>query len=119
MSYVDGYLLPVPADKLDEYKKIASRAWEICKELGALAYKECVIDDDNIEGMLSFSHVIDAKPGEKAIFAFVVFESRAKRDEVNAKVHNDPRLQSEFKMEDMPFDCKRMAFGGFIPLVDL
>ena len=117
MSYVDGYVLPIPQDKVEEYRKIAQQAGEMWKEHGALAYKECVGEDLRIEGMKSFLDLAGAAPVETVVFAYIVFSSREHRDEVNAKVMADPRLKCN--MENMPFDHTRMAYGGFKAIVDL
>lgn len=116
MSYVDGYVLPVVEARLGEYRTIATRAGEVWMKHGAVAYKECVIDDDRIAEMASFTDISGAKPGEKVVFAFVVFHSREHRDEVNAKVMKE--LCEQEYPTDMPFDMKRMAYGGFRALVD-
>lgn len=116
MSYVDGYVLPIPKDRVEDYRKIASKAGEVWKDHGALAYKECVGDDMQIGDMLSFLKTAGAKENETVVFAFVVFESREHRDAVNAKVMADERLKGD--MDKMPFDHKRMAYGGFTSIVD-
>ena len=118
MTYVDGYVLPVPKNKLDVYRKIATKAGKIWKEHGALEYKECVADDVNTGFGVPFPKNMKLKNGETVIFAFVVFKSRAHRDKVNAKVMNDPRLTAGMEAADMPFDCKRMVYGGFKTIVD-
>lgn len=113
--YVDGFLLPLAADKLDAYKKMATKAGEIWMEHGALAYWETVSDDMNQEGgTLSFYQTVDAKDNELVVFAWVVYPSREARDEIMAKVFADPRLQEN---DDMPFEMNRMAYAGFKPLV--
>jgi uncharacterized protein YbaA (DUF1428 family) len=119
MSYVDGYVLPVPAKNIDAYKKMASKAGKVWLEHGALSYKECVADDMHPEFGVPFSKNMKLKEGETVVFAFVVFKSRAHRDRVNAKVMKDPRLCEGVDMNNMPFDCKRMVYGGFKTLVDL
>ena len=110
--YVDGYVLPVPKDKVADYRRIASKAGKIWREHGALEYRECVGDDLEIKELLPFPRMAKAKANETVIFAWIVFKSRAHRDRVNAKVMKDPRLASMGK-DDVPFDCKRMAYGGF------
>ena len=117
MSYVDGYVLPVPKDKIQAYRRLAKQAGTIWREHGALEYRECVGDDLEIDGMLSFPQGIQAKPDETVIFAWIVFRSKAHRDRVNAKVMQDPRL-ANMNPENMPFDHKRMLYGGFKLLVD-
>ena len=117
MSYVDGYVLPVPKDKIQAYRRLAKQAGTNWREHGALEYRECVGDDLEIDGMLSFPQGIQAKPDETVIFAWIVFRSKAHRDRVNAKVMQDPRL-ANMNPEIMPFDHKRMLYGGFKLLVD-
>ena len=119
MTYVDGYVLPVPAKKLDVYKKMAQKAGKIWKEYGALSYKECVAEDTRAEFGVPFAKNMKVKAGETVIFAFVVFKSRAHRDKVNAKVMKDPRLMEGMDMKDLPFDSKRMVYGGFKSIVEL
>ena len=119
MSYIDGYILPIPENNLEAYREIAQKAGEIWMEHGALAYKECAGEDLYPEWASgSFPKSAGAESGETVIFAFIIFKSREHRDEVNAKVHQDPRLQCG-DMDNMPFDCKRMIYGGFTTLVDL
>lgn len=117
MAYVDGYVLAVPKNKVDEYKEFATRAGKVWKEFGALAYYECVADDVPQGELTSFPRAVQAKDDETVIFSFIVYNSRQERDVVNAKVMNDPRLKNQ--MKDMPFDMKRMIFGGFEPIVQL
>lgn len=119
MTYVDAFLLPISEKKIGQYKTIASKAGAIWMEHGALSYKECIIDDAAPEGVLPFSKGADTKDDEIPAVAFITYRSRAHRDEVNAKVMADPRLSEICKPEEMPFDCKRMYFGGFETLVDL
>lgn len=119
MSYVDGFVLPAPIDRLDDYRKMAQSAGEIWMEHGALAYKECVGEDLNSEfANGSFPKIAGAQEGETVVLAFIIYKDRAHRDEVNAKVHQDPRMQCG-DMKDLPFDCNRMNYGGFTTLVDL
>lgn len=115
MTYVDGFLLP--KDKIEDYRKIAEMAAKVWLEHGAVAYKECVGEDVEIPGMVAFPQVIEAKAHETVVFAFIVFNSREHRDEVNAKVMADSRLK-DMSPESMPFDCKRMAYGGFRTIVE-
>ena len=114
MTYVDGYVLPVPKNKLEVYRKIATKAGKIWKEHGALEYKECAGDDMKTGFGVPFPKTMKLKTGETVIFAFVVFKSRAHRDKVNAKVMKDPRLTAGMEEADMPFDCKRMVYGGLV-----
>lgn len=112
--YVDGFLLPLPEDRLDEYKKLAQLAGEVWMSHGALAYWETVQDDPTGEDMRSFRLCADAKDNEVVIFAWVVYASREDRDRILAAVMVDPRLSCN---KDFPFDMKRMAHAGFKPLV--
>lgn len=130
MTYVDGFILQVTKDKLDQYKTMAEKAGAIWIEHGALSYKECVMNDVEPEmpelpegmpdfKMVTFADMAGAKDGETVLFSFIIFKSREHRDEVNAKVMNDPRMQDICKPDDMPFDPSRMAYGGFKAVVDL
>lgn len=114
--YVDGFVLPCPKKNLAAYRRLARMAGKIWREHGALDYKECVGDDLTHKGVVGFPKLAGAKAGETVIFAFIVYKSRAHRDRVNKKVMKDPRVQST--PNPMPFDVKRMAFGGFKVLVD-
>jgi uncharacterized protein YbaA (DUF1428 family) len=117
MAYVDGYVLPVPKKNLKAYAKMAKKAGKIWKEYGALDYKECAGEDLNVSWGPGFPRTMRIKKGETVVFSFIVFKSRADRDRVNAKVMNDKRLVGMDK--NMPFDAKRMVYGGFKPIVDL
>lgn len=117
MSYVDGFVLAVPKANLDAYKKMAANAGAVWKEHGALAYVECVGDDVPYGELTSFPRAVQAKDDEIVIFAWVVYESRQSRDAVMAKVMADERLKMDWSA--MPFDGKRMIFGGFQPFVEL
>lgn len=118
--YIDGFVLPVPQENLKFYRAMAQKAGKIWREHGALQYVEAVGDDlDNRFGV-SFTKTIKLKPGETVWFSFIVFKSRAQRDQVNKKVIADPRLQKMMrKGEPMPFDMKRMAYGGFKAIVSM
>ncbi|MCR5877268.1 DUF1428 domain-containing protein [Phenylobacterium sp. J367] len=111
MPYVDGFVLAMPKDKLEEYRKIATKAGEIWMEYGALSYVECVGDDTPYGELTSFPRAVMAKDDEVVFFSWITYESREQRDEINAKVMADPRLSSD--AECMPFDGKRMIYGGF------
>jgi uncharacterized protein YbaA (DUF1428 family) len=117
MSYVDGFVLAVPKEKMDAYKEVAGKAGPIWMEHGALSYVECFADDVPYGELTSFPRAVQAKEDEIVVFAWIVYESREARDAVNAKVMADPRLQ--MNMADMPFDGKRMIFGGFKPFMEL
>ena len=119
MSYVDGFLLPVPKKNLKAYAKMASLAGKIWMEHGALEYKECTGEDLDVKFGVSFSKTVKLKRGETAVFSWIKYKSRAHRDKVNAKVMKDPRLGSMMEGKEMPFDIKRMSYGGFEILVDL
>lgn len=118
MSYVDGFLLPIPTDRLPEYIKIAKQASKVWLEHGALQYMECQGDDLEIPQMLSFNKVSKTKPGETVVFAFIVYKNRKHRDQVNKKVMADPRLMEMCNPNNMPFEVKRMAMGGFKAIVE-
>lgn len=119
MSYVDGFVLAVPEGRIEEYKTMAKKAGAVWKEHGALEYKECVQEDMTDYGHCStFPKMYNPKPGELIIFAFIVYQSREHRDEVNAKVMNDPRLKDMCDENNMPFDPMRMAYGGFKAIVE-
>lgn len=118
MNYVDGYVLPVPKKNLQTYRRIAQKAGRIWREHGALEYRECVGEDLNNKWGIPFPKNAKAKPGETVVFSWIVFKSRAHRDKVNAKVMKDPRLSAAMDAASMPFDCKRMAYGGFKVIVE-
>jgi uncharacterized protein YbaA (DUF1428 family) len=117
MSYVDGFVVPVPKDKIDAYKALARRAGEVWKEHGALAFVECLGDDVPYGELTSFPRAVQVKEDETVVFSFIVYPSRAARDKINAKVMADERLKAD--MANMPFDGKRMIFGGFEAIVEL
>ena len=117
MRYVDGYVLPVPKKNLPAYRRMAQKAGKIWREHGALDYKECVGDDLKVKWGVRFSRAVKVKRGETVVFSWIVFKSRADRDRINAKVMKDPRL-ANMDPKSMPFDVKRMVFGGFKVLVD-
>lgn len=119
MPYVDGFVLLVPNDKLDAYREMAETAGKVWMEHGALEYRECVGDDFNAEFGKSFTELAQPHEGETVIFSWIVYESREKRDEINAKVMQDPRIKDSCDPDNMPFDCKRMTYGGFKTLVDM
>jgi uncharacterized protein YbaA (DUF1428 family) len=118
MRYVDGFVLPVPKKKLAAYRRMAQKAGKVWREHGALDYKECAGDDLKVKGLVSFPRMAKLKPGETVVFAYIVYKSRAHRNQVNAKVIKDPRLAKMMDPKSMPFDVKRMAYGGFKVLVD-
>ena len=118
MSYADGFLIPVPKKKLAAYRRIAQKAGKIWRQHGALDYKECVGDDLKNKWGVAFPRAAKVKSGETVIFSWIVYKSRADRDRINAKVMKDPRLKSMMDPKSMPFDIKRMAYGGFRVIVD-
>ncbi|HKY31356.1 MAG TPA: DUF1428 domain-containing protein [Candidatus Polarisedimenticolia bacterium] len=117
MPYVDGFLIAVPKKNLASYRRIARKAGAVWRDLGALDYVECVGDDLNIKMGTPFPRQMRLKAGETAVFSWIVYRSRAHRDRVNAKVMKDPRIIAMMKNEAMPFDAKRMSYGGFKVIV--
>ena len=117
--YVDGFVLPVPKKNLPAYRRLAQKAGKIWKELGALEYREWVAEDVKVGKWTSFPRSVKVKPGETVVFSWIVFKSRAQRDAVNKKAIADPRLADMAAPGAMPFDGKRMIYGGFAPLVAL
>ena len=117
--YVDGYVLPVPKRKIEAYRRIAQKAGRVWRDHGALEVRECVGDDLKVKMATAFPRLARVKPGETVVFSWVVFKSRADRDRVNAKVMKDPRLAKMMDPKAMPFDPKRMVYGGFKVFVDL
>lgn len=115
--YIDGFLLAVPKANLEKYREMSQNASAVWKKHGALDYKESVGDDLNVEGMLSFNTAANTSEDEVTIFAYIVYNSREHRDEVNAKVMEDPVLQGICNPENSPFDVKRMFYGGFKGIV--
>lgn len=115
--YVDGFVLPMPKENVAAYKKMAEKGCKIWLEHGALEYRECIAEDSDAKFGLSFPAGINAKPDETVVFAWITYQSRAHRDEVNAKVMADPRIAEDMENQEMPFDCKRMLYGGFETLV--
>ncbi len=117
MAYVDGYVLPIATKHLAAYRRLATLAGKVWREHGALEYRECVGDDLAVKMLMPFPRAMKIKRGETVVFAWIVFNSRAQRDRVNAKVMKDPRLPASMKDKPMPFDVKRMMYGGFKVLV--
>ncbi len=118
MRYVDGYVVPVPKKKMQAYRSMAQKAGKIWREYGALEYVECVGDDVKPGKRTSFPRSVKLKPSETVVFAYIVYKSRAHRDRVNAKVMKDPRLKPMMDIKALPFDAKRMFWGGFRVLVN-
>jgi len=117
MHYVDGFVLAVPKRNLRAYLRIARKAGKIWREYGALEYRECVGDDLNVKMGLPYTRLLKLGRGETAVFSWITYRSRAHRDRVNAKVMKDPRLAKMMNAKAMPFDEKRMAYGGFKVMV--
>jgi uncharacterized protein YbaA (DUF1428 family) len=119
MAYVDGFIVAVPKKNLPAYKKMATLAGKVWMEHGALEFKECVADDVKVGKWTSFPQAVKLKPAEVVVFSYIVYKNRAARDKINKKVMADPRLNDMMAGKDMPFDGKRMIFGGFETLVSL
>lgn len=117
MSYVDGFVVAVPSANIEAYKKVARTAGEVWRDHGALAYVEALGDDVPYGELTSFPRAVQAKDDEVVVFSWILYPSREARDEINAKVMDDPRLKGT--MDDMPFDGKRMIYGGFKPFLEL
>lgn len=117
MEYVDGFVLPVPKKKIGDYRKIAKLASKIWREHGALDYRECVADDVQVGKRTSFPRSVKQKPGETVVFAWITYKSRKQRDAINKKVMKDKRLAAFMDPKKMPFDTRRMFWGGFKTIV--
>ena len=117
LTYVDGFVVPVPAKNLAAYRRMASLAGKVWREHGALEYTECVADDVKPGKRTSFPQSVKLKRGEKVVFSWVVYKSRKDRDRVNAKAMKDPRMAAMMNPKAMPFDGKRTFWGGFKVLV--
>lgn len=116
MSYVDGFIVAVPKSNLAAYKRLSRKAGKVWMEYGALAYIETLEDDVKPGKSTSFPQAVKRKPGEVVVFSWIVYKSRAQRDKINAQVMSDPRL-ADMDPKTMPFDAKRMIYGGFKPIV--
>ena len=117
--YVDGFVLPVPKKKLDAYRRMARLAGKVWREHGAVEYVECIADDVKPGKVTSFPQSVKLKPGETVIFSYAVYKSRRHRDQVMAKVMKDPRLAPMMDPKKVPFDVRRMFWGGFKAFVEL
>lgn len=117
MSYIDGFVVAVPKARLDDYKEMARKAGDVWREHGALAYVEALGDDVPYGDLTSFPRAVQAKDDEIVVFSWIVYASRQARDDINAKVMADERLKGD--INDMPFDGKRMIYGGFKPFLEL
>jgi len=115
--YIDGFVVPVPKRKLAAYQRLARKAGNVWREHGALEYVECVADDAPVGKITSFPRSVKLKPAETVAFSYIVYKSRAARDRINAKVMKDPRLAGMLDIKKLPFDAKRMIWGGFKPIV--
>ena len=116
--YIDGFVLPVPKKNIAAYARMAKKASKLFREHGALEYRECAGDDLDVKMGLPFPKGIKTKPGETVVFSYVVYKSRAHRDQVNAKIMKDPRIHALCDPKNMPFDCARMIYGGFKTIVE-
>jgi len=119
MRYVDGFVVPVPKKNVTAYRRMAQKAGKVWREHGALEYIEYVADDVKPGKWTSFPQSVKLKPGETVVFAYIVYKSRAHRDRINAKVMKDPRLAHMMDPKALPFDGKRMFWGGFKLLVNV
>jgi uncharacterized protein YbaA (DUF1428 family) len=117
-QYIDGFVLPLPKKNLAAYRRMSQKAGKVWMELGALEYRECVGDD--LKGFaFPFAKTVNAKPNETVVFSWITYKSKAHRDAVNKKVMADPRIRNMMDPKEMPFDDKRMAYGGFKTIVNL
>ena len=119
MPYVDGFVVPVPTANLAAYRRMAKKAGAIWREYGALEYNECLGDDVPPGKSTSFPQSVKLKDGETVVFAWIVYKSRKDRDRINAKVMADPRLSEMAQAKNLPFDGKRMFWGGFKTMISL
>src|SRR5690606_3748804 len=119
MKYADGFVIPISKKNLPAYKVMARKAGKIWREYGALEYRECYGDDLKTTMGLPFPRLTKLKAGETVVFSWIVYKSRAHRDKVNAKVMKDPRIAKMCDLKKMPFDVKRMSYGGFSVMIDL
>ena len=119
MTYVDGFVVPVPTKKLDAYRRLAKKAGKIWREHGALEVRECVADDVKVGKWTSFPRSVKLKRGETVVFSYIVYKSRKQRDAIMKKVMKDKRLADMMDPSTMPFDGKRMIYGGFTSMVSL
>ncbi len=118
--YVDGFVLPVPKQNVQAYRRMSMKAGKVWREHGALEYRECIGDDLKMQkGVAAFPRLVRARRGETVFFSWIVYKSRKHRDSVNRKVMNDPRLAKMMDGKSMPFDVKRMAYGGFKVVVEV
>jgi uncharacterized protein YbaA (DUF1428 family) len=116
--YIDGFVIPLPKKNVNAYRRMAQKAGRVWRDHGALEFRECVGDDLNIKMGLPFPRGIKIRPGDTVLFSYIVYKSRAHRDRVNARVMKDPRLANMMDPKAMPFDVKRMMYGGFKTIVE-
>ena len=119
MAYVDGFVVPVPKDKIDAYRAMSELCGKVWMEHGALSYRECIADDVKPGQHTSFPQSVKLEENEVVVFSWIEYASREARDEINAKVMEDPRLVGAMNPETMPFDGKRLIYGGFTSLVSM
>ncbi len=119
MNYVDGFVLAVPTANIADYRKMARKAGKVWREHGALEYRECIADDVKPGKLTSFPQSVKLKPDETVFFSWIVYKSRKDRDRVNKKVMADPRLKEMMDPKSLPFDGKRMIWGGFKVFLDI
>jgi uncharacterized protein YbaA (DUF1428 family) len=119
MAYVDGFVLPVPKKNLGDYRRMSQAAGRVWKRYGALEYRECVGNDLKIKMGRPFPRLARVRPGETVVFSWIVYKSKAHRNRVNAKVMKDKQIATMMNDKKMPFDVKRMAYGGFKIIVDV
>ena len=119
MAYVDGFVVPVPKARLDDYLAMSRSCGAVWREYGALEFRECVGDDVKPGKLTSFPQAVDLQDGEVVVFSWIVYASRAKRDEINDKVMKDPRLAEMMDPANLPFDGKRMIYGGYDMRIDI
>ena len=117
-AYVDGFVIPIPKRNLQRYRRIARAAGKVWMEYGALEYRECVADDLGAKGVTSFKTLLKLKPGETALFSWIVYRSKADRKRVNARIMKDKRILAMMEEDENPFDNRRMAYGGFKAIVE-
>jgi uncharacterized protein YbaA (DUF1428 family) len=119
-NYIDGFVVPIPKSKLAAYRTMARRAGKVWKEHGALEYVECIADDVSWGKRTSFQRAVKMnRRSETVAFSFIVYKSKGDRDRINKKVMTDPRLKDMMDMKKLPFDAKRMIYGGFRTIVEL
>ena len=119
MKYIDGFIVPVPKKNLPAYRRMAQKSGKVWREHGALEVRECIADDVKVGKLTSFPRSVKLKAGETVVFSWIVYKSRAHRDRVNAKAMKDPRLAKMMDLKAMPFDGKRLIYGGFKTFIDL